>query len=112
MTNFAIEGGRKSLTRDCELNLFRSAAKSDPEGGFVESIAEKPVQNLKGAHHWQPNAKFIVGWDRKPIKDIPEKYSTRIIFWEKNGLRHYEFLLPSFNKNHLKEETDLLVKSL
>lgn len=36
MTNYALEGGRKALTRDTELNMFRSAAKSDPQGGIVE----------------------------------------------------------------------------
>lgn len=35
MTNYAVKGGRKALTRDQELNVFRSAAKSDPDGGIV-----------------------------------------------------------------------------
>lgn len=35
MTNFALNGGRKVLTRDSELNMSRSAAKSDPDGGIV-----------------------------------------------------------------------------
>lgn len=43
MTNYALEGGRKALTRDSELNMFRSAAKSDPDGGFVVSVAEKAI---------------------------------------------------------------------
>lgn len=38
---------------------------------------------------------------------------TRICFWEKNGLRHLEFNLPSFNSKHsLEHETDLIVKGV
>lgn len=44
MTNYALKGGRKALTRDSELNVFRSAALSDPAGGFVQSVAEKPIE--------------------------------------------------------------------
>lgn len=35
MTNYPLQGGRKVLTRDTELNWFRSAAKSDPYDGIV-----------------------------------------------------------------------------
>ncbi|KRX06033.1 WD40-repeat-containing domain [Pseudocohnilembus persalinus] len=113
MTNYALEGGRKALTRDTELNMFRSAAKSDPQGGIVESFAEKAVHELQGTHHWQPNSNFIGGWERKLLKDETDKYMTRICFWEKNGLRHLEFNLPSFNSKHsLEHETDLIVKGV
>lgn len=36
ITNYRLKsGGRKALTRDSDLNLFRSPAKSDPAGGIV-----------------------------------------------------------------------------
>lgn len=51
MTNFAFNSGaRKALTRDSELNLIRSSAKADPDGGIVESVAENPIKSMKGEH--------------------------------------------------------------
>jgi elongator complex protein 1 len=38
---------------------------------------------------YQPSAGYIGGFERSGS-------STRVIFWEKNGLRHLEFDLPDF----------------
>lgn len=40
---------------------------------------------------WQPAGGLIAGYDKKGPKD-----PYRVIFWEKNGLRHLEFNLPAF----------------
>ena len=41
---------------------------------------------------WQPSGAIIVG-----SETIKSHQSTqKIIIWEKNGLRHLEFILPSF----------------
>ena len=41
---------------------------------------------------WQPSGGIIAGVDYSTKE---EKKAFRIIFWEKNGLRHLEFNLPS-----------------
>ena len=45
VTNYELESGRKALTRDSELNLFRSAAQSDPDGGVVQSVSEVALRS-------------------------------------------------------------------
>ncbi|CAK57494.1 unnamed protein product (macronuclear) [Paramecium tetraurelia] len=77
--NYAVQDGRICETYDVQLEKFRSPSKSDPEGGLVQAIFEKP-RNLVNTVSWQPNSQFIAG--------IQEK---QVIFWEKNGLRHLEF---------------------
>jgi len=41
-----LDGGRKVLIRDCNLNVFKSPAKADPEGGIVESVCEKALSRI------------------------------------------------------------------
>ena len=62
----------------------------------VQSVSEKPISALQGPVCWQQNSILIAGVDRHKIDD---KFQTRIIFWEKNGLRHLEFELPNFLEN-------------
>ena len=66
-TSYAINGGRKSLTRDLNLAVFKSAAKSDPEGGVVKSVSEKPVPNLQKALSWQPNGGLVAAFEKISI---------------------------------------------
>ncbi|KAL4476509.1 hypothetical protein ABPG74_010242 [Tetrahymena malaccensis] len=93
--NFAVQGGRKSLTRSTELEVFKSAAQPDPDGQNVVSVSEEPTENLQGPISWQPTGNFIAGVDKKPSRQDKTKTLTRVIFWEKNGLRHLEFNLPN-----------------
>ena len=53
---------------------------------------------------------MITGYDRKNNKK--NKKTSRIIFWEKNGLRHLEFHLPNLSDPYDKESSDLLVKKI
>lgn len=89
--NYQVGEGRKCLTRDVALIVFKSPSKSDPdEKGLVQSVSDAPVK-MGELCAWQPLAGLIAGYDRKGPKD-----SFRVIFWEKNGLRHLEFEMPAF----------------
>lgn len=66
-TTYTINNGRKSLTRDLNLAVFKSAAKADSEGGVVKSVSEKPVPNLQKALAWQPNGGLVAGFEKISI---------------------------------------------
>lgn len=87
--NFGIQGtdSRKCLVRDNLLNVFKSAAKPDNDPkGLVQSVSENPVNGLLSPVSWNPTGNIIAGVDKIDGR-------TRVIFWEKNGLRHLEFPL-------------------
>lgn len=68
------------------MNTFISPARSDPkEDGLVQSVSEKGKKSMLGLVSWQPSGSIIAGVDYQ-IKVGQRQY--RIIFWEKNGLRH------------------------
>ncbi|KAM3137739.1 hypothetical protein pb186bvf_010159 [Paramecium bursaria] len=79
--NYEALNGRIVQTYDSQLEIFQSQSKSDPEGGLVQTMFEKPKQ-IKNIVAWQPNCGYIAGVENQ-----------QIIFWEKNGLRHLEFNL-------------------
>ena len=71
------------------MGIFRSASKSDPtEDGLVQSVSEKSRSNMSRLVAWQPTTNIIAGSD---FFDRDGKKIQRVIFWEKNGLRHLEF---------------------
>lgn len=73
------------------MSTFISPARSDPkEEGLVQSVSEKGKNNMFGLVSWQPSGGVIAGVDYQ-LKGTDKQY--RIIFWEKNGLRHLEFIL-------------------
>jgi elongator complex protein 1 len=73
------------------MNTFISPARGDPkEDGLVQSVSEKGKQSMFGLVSWQPSGSVIAGVDYQ-LKGTDRQY--RIIFWEKNGLRHLEFNL-------------------
>ncbi len=75
------------------MNTFISAARSDPnEDGLVQSVSEKGRKNIKSLVAWQPSGSIIAGVDF--IQEYEQK-QFRVIFWEKNGLRHLQFKLPT-----------------
>jgi len=59
---------------------------------FVFSVAEKPVKELQRPICFMPSGSLVAGYQRKKVKD--DKNENQIVFWEKNGLRHGEFILP------------------
>ena len=98
--NFGVKGteGRKCLVRDNLLNVFKSAAKPDADPkGLVQSVSEDAVVGLLNLVAWNPTGNIIAGADQVGDK-------TRVVFWEKNGLRHLEFSLESWVKE-VKELT-------
>lgn len=67
------ENGRKSLTRDSNLGIFKSAAKADPEGGVVKSVSEKNIKSLHRPLAWQPSGGIIAGYETVALKDGKSK---------------------------------------
>ena len=110
--------GKKALTRDTNLTVFKSVARADAEGGVVKSVSEKPVKNLGTLVAYQPNGSLIAGIEKSTITvngPEPKTYEkVQVVFWEKNGLRHGEFSLPSFSKitGANPEESDLTVQQI
>lgn len=75
------------------MGTFISPAKSDPkQDGLVQSVSEKGKKQFLSLVAWQPSGSIVAGVDFK-IKNQVKSY--RVIFWEKNGLRHLQFNLPS-----------------
>jgi len=44
-----------------------------------------------------PSGSLVAGFQKRPLPD--DKVSKEIAFWEKNGLRHGEFVLPDQAQN-------------
>lgn len=73
--NYQVGDGRKCLTRDIQLNVFKSPAASDPdEKGLVQSVSDKPVARMGKLVAWMPSGAIIAGFDK--IGD-----AHRVIFW-------------------------------
>lgn len=99
--NYNTSNGRKAVTKDIMMTTFISPSKSDPkEDGLVQSVSEKGKKNMLGLVSWQPSASIVAGVDYL-LKG--EEKQFRVIFWEKNGLRHLEFPLI----NNTSEVIDL-----
>lgn len=62
MVNYAINGGRKCLTRDLQksLQVMKGPAKADNQ--VVFSVSEAPVQDLRGAMCFMPSGSLIAGF--------------------------------------------------
>ena len=89
--NYQINGGFKCLTRDAQsLKVIKGPARGDEK--IVFSVSEKPLKNLQKPVSLMPNGSLAVG---SSVRVNPKGEKIReLIFWEKNGLRHGEFLLP------------------
>lgn len=91
--NYQTVNGYKAVTKDQMMGTFISPAKSDPkQDGLVQSVSEKGKKQFLSLVAWQPSGSIVAGVDFK-IKNQVKSY--RVIFWEKNGLRHLQFNLPS-----------------
>ena len=75
------------------MTTFISPSKSDPnEDGLVQSVSEKGRKKMGRFVAWQPNAGIVAGTDYV-VEEGENRF--RVIFWEKNGLRHLHFDLPA-----------------
>ena len=72
-TNYSLQNGRKSLTRDINLAVFKSAAKPDAEGGVVKSVSETPVANIQKPLAYQPNGGIIASFEKVTIGENKHK---------------------------------------
>jgi elongator complex protein 1 len=90
--NYRTVNGHKAVTRDLMMSAFISPAKSDPtEEGLVQSVSEKGREKMSGLVAWQPSGSIAAATD---YVLEGERKKQRVIFWEKNGLRHLQFELP------------------
>ena len=80
------------MQRNLELGIVRSPSKADPEGGMVQSVSEKSIPGLLSIAAMMPSGEYIVGVQIK-------NEQLKAVIWEKNGLRHGEFMLPKEYKN-------------
>jgi len=71
--------GWQAFTYSNDAQLFISAAKSDPPGGLVECLGERPGVISSGVVSWQPEG-LLTG-----------TRGQTVVLWEKNGLKHGQF---------------------
>ena len=72
------------------MKVTKGPARADYQ--VVFSVSERPVQSLQLPTCIMPNGSLVTGFSKKVLPNgqtIPE-----IVFWERNGLRHGEFVLP------------------
>lgn len=98
--NYSINGGFKCLTRDINMNIIKGPARADketidPKDRNVSSVSERPIKEMALPVSMMPNGSLIAGFQTG--KDDSGNKISEIIFWEKNGLRHGEIVLPKFS---------------
>ena len=67
--HYGVLDGRKALTRDINLAVFKSVARADPEGGVVQSVSEKPVKHLQNIVAYQPSGSLIASVERVQFEE-------------------------------------------
>lgn len=93
--NYAINGGFKCLTRDTDMNIIKGPARADKDNVAeknVFSVSEKPVIDMYLPVSMMPSGSLIAGY--QVIREEGKNDLNKIIFWEKNGLRHGQINLP------------------
>lgn len=75
--------------------MVKGPARADDQTVF--SVAEKPIQFLEKPICFMPNGSLVAGFQKRPAAG--GKISKEIAFWEKNLLRHGEFVLPDQDQN-------------
>ncbi len=86
-TCYRTPAGSKCLHRDLLFKIIKGPAKADPEGGVVQSVAEKPVKTLMPKVAVMPSGAYSVG------AETEDNGRTKAVLWERNGLRHGEFVI-------------------
>ena len=72
---------------------------------MVFSVSEKPVPALQLPLCLMPSGSLVTGFQKRVLPN--GKISPEIIFWEKNGLRHGEFVLPKAEDDSQTEVRNL-----
>ena len=90
--NYSINGGHKCLTRDVSKNLLVMKGPARADNTVVFSVSEKPVPALQLPICMMPNGSLVTGFSRRSLPN--GKVCPEVVFWERNGLRHGEFVLP------------------
>ena len=95
--NYLINGGYKCLTRDIKMDIIKGPARADKDTQEinVQSVSEKPIKSMKLPITMMPSGSLIAGF--QIIEESDNDVKHKIIFWEKNGLRHGQIELPTFN---------------
>ena len=65
----------------------------------VFSVAESPITFLEKPICFMPSGSLVAGFQKRPVPG--GKISKELAFWEKNCLRHGEFVLPDQTQNVL-----------
>lgn len=90
--------------------MVKGPARADDLTVF--SVAERPIPHLERPMCFMPNGSLVAGFQKRPIPG--GKVSKEIAFWEKNCLRHGEFVLPDQDLNvlHLEFNPDSTMLAL
>ena len=68
---------------------MKGPARADDNTVF--SVSEKPIASLEKPICFMANGSHIAGFQQRKVGD---KVIKEVALWEKNGLRHGEFVLP------------------
>ena len=86
--------------------MTKGPARADDNTVF--SVSEKPISHLQRPICFMPSGSLVAGFQKRPLTKESNEFSNEIAFWEKNGLRHGEFVLPdqSLTVVHLEFNPD------
>lgn len=112
--NYKINGGFKCLTRDVQQGMKVQKGPARADNNTVFSVAEKPNPHLHRTICFMPSGSLVAGYQRRPDPKDPQNQISEIAFWEKNGLRHDECVLPdqSLTVVHLEFNSDSSLMAL
>lgn len=71
--------------------MTKGPARADNQ--VVFSVAEKPLAQLELPTCIMPSGSLVTGFQKRVLPN--KQLQSEIIFWERNGLRHGEFVLPA-----------------
>lgn len=91
--------------------MIKGPARADDLSVF--SVAEKPIAFLQRPICFMPSGSLVAGFQKRPVPG-DQQVQKELAFWEKNGLRHGEFVLPdqSLDVMHLEFNLDSTLLAL
>jgi hypothetical protein len=90
---------------------MKGPARADDNTVF--SVSEKPISYLEKPICFMANGSHIAGFQQRPVGSGDKKIKE-VALWEKNGLRHGEFVLPdqSVSVVHIEFNADSSLMAL